>query len=105
MKTATPQALPAGDNSSAGISVSTAATMKACSVAVSVSSGSSSGVAVGDAGTGEAAGWACVGSDPTVVIAAAVPTAPTAPLRKSRRGIVSSAIRASPLRVPALAPD
>jgi hypothetical protein len=70
--------------------VSTAATMKACSVAVRVSSGSASGAAVG------VAGWASAGTDRTVVSAAAVPTAP---LRKSRRGMVSSAMKLLPRAV------
>jgi hypothetical protein len=40
MKVATPQSLPDGDNSSAGIMVSAAAAKNACSVAVNVSNGS-----------------------------------------------------------------
>src|SRR5260221_7766685 len=89
MKVATPHALPDGDNSSAGMRVSTAATMKACSVAVSVSSGSASGDAW--AALAGAAVWAAAGPP---VASAAVPT--MAPLRKPRRGMVSSAIKSLP---------
>jgi hypothetical protein len=103
MKAATPQSLPDGDNSSAGMMVSTAATMKACSVAVRVSSGSASGAAADNVADAPAddAGWASAGIDRTVVSAAAVPTAP---LRKSRRGMVSSAMKLLPRPVTGIDP-
>src|SRR5215470_15311486 len=92
MKVATPQSLPDGDNSSAGMRVSTTATMKACSVAVSVSSGSASAGGIEETGAA-----VCAAAGPPVA-SAAVPT--TAPLRKSRRGMVSSTMELPPLSEP-----
>src|SRR6266850_140895 len=88
MKVATPQSLPEGDSSSAGMMASTAATMKACLVAVSVSSGSASADGVPGAGVCAAVGAALPAAS------AAVPT--MAPLRKSRLGIVSSTMELLP---------
>src|ERR1700683_3881220 len=89
MKVATPHWLPDGDKSSAGISVSAAATKKACSVAVSVSSGSASGGAL--AALGPVCGPAATGG------AKDAATAVPAPMRKLRRriGLLSSAMAPS----------
>src|SRR6202047_3095590 len=89
MKMATPHWLPDGDKSSAGISVSAAATKKACSVAVSVSSGSTSG------GTLAALGAVCASTATGGAKDAA--TAVPAPIRKLRRriGLLSSAMTPS----------
>src|SRR5580704_11943359 len=86
MKVATPHWLPDGDKSSAGISVSAAATQKACSVCVSVSSGSTSG--------GALAGLAAVCASAATGGARDAATAVPAPIRKLRRriGLLSSAI-------------
>src|SRR5580704_348010 len=85
MKVATPHWLPDGDRSSAGISVSAAATKKACSVCVNVSSGSASGVL---AALGAVCASAATGG------AKDAATAVPAPIRKLRRriGLLSSAI-------------
>src|SRR5580693_6105320 len=92
MNVATPHWLPDGDKSSAGINVSAAATKKACSVAVSVSSGSASdgGLAV----LGAVCASAATGG------AKDAATAVPAPIRKLRRriGILSSAMAPSRLQ-------
>src|SRR5579883_267235 len=80
MKAATPQSLPEGESSSAGIRVSAAATTKACSVGVKVNNGSGSFAA----GAALCALALCVSASPA---ATAVP----APMRKPRRGIGASA--------------
>src|ERR1700733_2180544 len=92
MKVATPHWLPDGDKSSAGISVSAAATKKACSVAVNVSSGSTSGGAL--AMLGAVCASAATGG------AKDAATAVPAPIRKLRRriGLLSSAM--APSRFP-----
>src|SRR5580704_19602160 len=93
MKVATPHWLPDGDKSSAGINVSAAATTKACSVGVSVSSGSTSGGALAALGAVCASGATGAAKE----AATAVP----APIRKLRRriGLVSSAMTPSLLFV------
>src|SRR5882724_2150790 len=98
MKIATPQSLPEGESSSAGINVSTAATMNAASGAVSVTKGSGS---CGDGcAAGDAAGVGCCASTGSAIPAAiAVPARP-APSKNLRRGNVSSAIKASPKHLP-----
>src|SRR5436190_23198428 len=83
MNTATPQSLPAGESSSAGMSVSTAATMNAASGAVRVTKGSGS-LAAGGAAAGPAAGLGCCASAGAARPAA---TAVPAPSRKLRRAI------------------
>src|SRR3984957_4323281 len=92
MKVATPHWLPDGDKASAGISVSAAATKKACSVAVKVSSGSTS------SGTLAALGAVCASAATGGAKDAA--TAVPAPIRKLRRriGLLSSAM--APSRCP-----
>src|SRR5580765_3558573 len=96
MKTATPQSLPEGVKLSAGIRVSTAAFMKAASVAFSVSQTSGFGAegVVPPVGAGAAS---AVGARPVPANAAtAPPAAPApAPLRNSRRGSFTSAISPS----------
>src|SRR5258706_5696419 len=88
MKLASPTSVPEGVSSSAGISVSTAALVKAASVAFKVSqiSGSAAGAA--------AAVVAASGLHDVRPVAITAPVAPAAPaaLRKSRRGIFSSAM-------------
>src|SRR5207247_10011033 len=88
MKIATPQSLPEGESSSAGMRVSTTATMKADSGAVSVTNCSGCGVGAGDA----AAVGCCACAAPLGARPAA--TAVLAPSRKLRRaiGLFSSAL-------------
>src|SRR5215472_2222010 len=98
MKVATPQSLPEGDRSSAGMIVSTAATMNACSASLSASRGSGSRLApAATAGVAEdwlGAGVCAVAGEPATPAAAAVLANPT-PTKKSRRGSVSPAMRTS----------
>src|SRR5580700_9750277 len=90
MKVATPHWLPDGDKSSAGISVSAAAIKKACSVGVSVSSGSTSG--------GTLATFAALCAPAATGAAKDAATAVPAPNRKLRRrtGLPSSVMEPSP---------
>src|SRR5262245_51786269 len=100
MKVATPHSLPEGESSSAGMIVSAAATKKACSVAVSVSSGWGSGA-------GDAAGVPCgFCASAGAVGARPVATAVPAPSRKLRRaiGILSSGTRLSVMATSPCAP-
>src|SRR5262245_20308859 len=94
MKTATPQSVPDGVSSSAGISVSTTAWTKAFSVGVRISGGADrASVCVGRVvETGVACGcWALAGSGSAALVAA------TATVRKRRRGIASSDMSSSSL--------
>src|SRR6185437_11096651 len=85
MKTGTPHSVPEGESASAGIMVSAAAEKNAASSAVSTSQ-VSAGVLPGSA--------ACACGSPDVSAAAPAVAAP-APVRKPRRGMLSSAM-ASP---------
>src|ERR1700716_214265 len=89
MKTTRPTSVPDGVSSSAGISVSTAAEMKAHSVWVRVSLISGSGAAVAAVFTS--------GLQAAMPVAIAAPAALAAPalFKKSRRGILTSAMNAS----------
>src|SRR5690348_258992 len=90
MKLASPQSVPEGVSSSAGMIVSTAALTKACSVGVSESQTSGSDDACVGAVAAAAAGAA---ADTPPANAAAVPS--PAVFRKSRLGTSLPAIRAS----------
>src|SRR5262249_23923887 len=95
---ATPQSLPEGESSSAGMSVSTAATVKAASGAVSVTNWSGSGAGAGTAAVGCCACAGAVGVRPAATAVLAPPN------RKLRRaiGLLSSgallSVMATPLR-------
>src|SRR5262245_3535230 len=95
MKVATPHSLPEGERSSAGMIVSTAATMNACSASLSASKGSEVlAAAVGLAGGWLGTGVCGVAGELATPAAAAVPATPT-PTKESPRGLVSPAMRSS----------
>ena len=83
MKVTSPQSVPDGESSSAGMKASTAAETKAASVAVSASKAAGSARAAATA-----VGAVC--ASPGTVEASPVASAVPAPTRKRRRGIESS---------------
>src|SRR5476649_2807335 len=97
MKTTTPQSLPEGVSSSAGMNVSTAAAKKACSAAVKVRVPSADAAAAEVDAAGAAGEFVCASADDDARLAA---TAVPAPTRKSRRkiGLSSFAMASLPVR-------